>query len=54
MSYGEKIEEQRVITSERFHTKSNNGVNYPKEQKDLSIPFPILKEHAEDKEKRNI
>ena len=54
MSYGEKIEEQRVITSERFHTKSYDGINYSKEQKDLSIPFPILKEHAEDKEKRNI
>ena len=54
LSYGEKIEEQRVITSERFHTKSNNGVNYPKEQKDLSIPLSIFKEHTKDKEKCNI
>ena len=54
LSYGEKIEEQRVITSERFHAKSYDGINYSKEQKDLSIPFPILEEHTEDKEKRNI
>ena len=54
MSYGEKIKEQRVITSERFHAKSYDGVNYPKEQKDLSIPLPIFKEHTKDKEKRNV
>src|SRR3990167_8029305 len=54
LSYGEKIEEQRVITSERFHAKSYDGVNYPKEQKDLSIPLSIFKEHTKDKEKCNI
>jgi len=54
LSYGEKIEEQRVITSERFHAKSYDGINYSKEQKDLSLPLPILEEHTEDKEKRNI
>ena len=54
LSYGEKIEEQRVITSERFHAKSYDGINYSKEQKDLSIPLPIFKEHTKDKEKRNI
>lgn len=54
MSYGEKIEEQRVITSERFHAKSYDGINYSKEQKNLSIPLAIFKEHTEDKEKRDI